>query len=114
MFKLDQASEKSILNMLLDNKLINKEQINRINSVSLEGGKSKIETVLELDFTSENKILEVLSKSYSLPIVELKNYLLDEKEIVFDKTYTNKEIKLHRKDEKPKILRIYYPKHCLS
>ena len=79
MFKLDQASEKSILNMLLDNKLINKEQINRISTVSSEGGKSKIETALELEFTTENKILEVLSKSYSLPIVELKNYSLDEK-----------------------------------
>ena len=79
MFKLDQASEKSILNMLLDNKLINKEQIDRINTVSSEGGKSKIETALELEFTTEDKILEVLSKSYSLPIVELKNYSLDDK-----------------------------------
>tara|TARA_B100001996_G_scaffold346585_1_gene303616 strand:+ start:4931 stop:6514 length:1584 start_codon:yes stop_codon:yes gene_type:complete len=55
---------------------------------------------------------ELMKKNIILLISE-NNYFLDGKEIVFDKTYTNKEIKLHGKDEKPKILRIYYPKHCL-
>ena len=77
--KLDDASEQSILNMLLEKAIINSEHIKKINSTSLEIGKSKLETAFELNITDENKILKILSDNYSLPIIDLANYKIDEK-----------------------------------
>ena len=77
--RLDEASEQSILNMLLEKAIINSEHINKINSTSIEIGKSKLETAFELNITDENKILKILSDNYSLPIIDLANYKIDEK-----------------------------------
>ena len=77
--KLDEASEQSILNMLLEESIISAEQINKINATSTEIGKSKLETAFELNITDENKILKILSDNYSLPIIDLANYKIDEK-----------------------------------
>ena len=76
---LDTTSEQNILNMLIENKIINAEQMKQIESVSKEVGKTKLETALDRELTNENEIRKTLSESYSLPIVELKKYTLDDK-----------------------------------
>ena len=76
---LDTTSEQNILNMLVENKIINAEQMKQIESVSKEVGKTKLETALDRELTNENEIRKTLSESYSLPIVELKKYTLDDK-----------------------------------
>jgi len=77
--KLDSKSEQSILNMLLDNEVINSSQLSKINSTSSEVGKTKIETAIELNLTSEEKISRLLANSYSLEIVDLNQKKIDEK-----------------------------------
>ena len=79
MLRLDDTSEQNILNMLMENKIINAEQMKQIQSVSKEVGKTKLETALDRELTNENEIRKTLSESYSLPIVELKKYKLDDK-----------------------------------
>ena len=79
MLRLDDTSEQNILNMLMENKIINAEQMKQIWSVSKEVGKTKLETALDRELTNENEIRKTLSESYSLPIVELKKYKLDDK-----------------------------------
>ena len=79
MLRLDDTSEKNILNMLMDHKMINSEQMKRITNTSEEIGKTKLETAIELELANEDEIVKILSDSYSLPRVELKNYKLDNK-----------------------------------
>ena len=73
---LDASSEQNILNMLMDQSAISTNQMNKIKSMSKEIGKSKLETAFELNLTNENKILSLLSKAYSLDVVDLKSMLL--------------------------------------
>jgi type IV pilus assembly protein PilB len=77
--KLDSTSEQNILNMLMEGSIISSEQISKINSTSSEIGKSKLETAFELNFADEDKILKLLSSSYSLPIIDLKKTVIDPK-----------------------------------
>ena len=79
MLRLDDTSEKNILNMLMDHKMINSEQMKRITNTSKEIGKTKLETAIELELANEDEIVKILSNTYSLPRVELKNYKLDNK-----------------------------------
>src|SRR5210317_369420 len=74
MHRLDQKSEQNIINMLLDQQQLNNEQVNQINTISNEAGKSKLDIAFQLNFTSEEKILNLLSNTYSLPIVKLEEY----------------------------------------
>ena len=76
--RLDDTSEQNILNMLIDHALIDSKQLRQIQAMSKEVGKSKLETAFELNITDEKKILKLLSSSYSLPIVDLKPYKLNE------------------------------------
>jgi type IV pilus assembly protein PilB len=77
--KLDSTSEQNILNMLMEGSIISSEQISKINLTSKEIGKSKLETAFELNFADEDKILKLLSSSYSLPIIDLKKTVIDPK-----------------------------------
>ena len=79
MLRLDNTSEQNILNMLMDHSLISSEQMQQITTMSKEVGKSKLETAFELNLATEKKILKLLSTTYSLPIVDLKPYKVDEK-----------------------------------
>ena len=74
MHRLDQKSEQNIINMLLDQQQLNTEQVNQINTISSEAGKTKLEIAFQLNFTNEEKILNLLSNTYSLPIVKLDEY----------------------------------------
>ena len=74
MHRLDQKSEQNIINMLLDQQQLNTEQVNQINTISNEAGKSKLDIAFQLNFTNEEKILNLLSNTYSLPIVKLDEY----------------------------------------
>ena len=76
---LDASSEQNILNMLMDQSAINTDQMNKIKSMSKEVGKSKLETAFELNLTNENKILSLLSKAYSLDVVDLKKHVVTDK-----------------------------------
>ena len=77
--QLDTTSEQNILNMLMDQSVISTEQMAKIKSMSKEIGKSRLETAFELNLTDEKKIIEILSKSYSLDIVDLKKYKISDK-----------------------------------
>ena len=79
MLKLNDTSEQSILNMLVEHKSITSQQLKQIETLSNEGGKTKLETSFELNITSPNKILTVLADSYSLPKVELKKIVITDK-----------------------------------
>jgi len=74
MIKLDQKSEQNIINMLLDQQHINSDQVRQINNISSEAGKSKLDVAFQLNITNEEKILNLLSNTYSLPIVDLNEY----------------------------------------
>ncbi len=76
---LDPQSEQSILNMLLDHSALNDSSVSKIVNTSKEIGKTKIETAIELKLTDEQKILKILSSSYSLDIVDLNEKKIDEK-----------------------------------
>ena len=75
--RLNEQSEQNILNMLLDHEAINSSQLSKINSTSGEIGKSKLETAFELNLTNEHKIVSLLSSTYSLDIVDLKEKKID-------------------------------------
>ena len=45
----------------------------------MEIGKSKLETAFELNLADEEKILNLLANSYSLPVIDLKKYKVDDK-----------------------------------
>ena len=79
MLKLNDTSEQSILNMLVEHKSISSQQLKQIETLSNEGGKTKLETSFELNITSPDKILSVLADSYSLPKVELKKIVITDK-----------------------------------
>jgi type IV pilus assembly protein PilB len=51
----------------------------KINNTSVEIGKTKLETAFELNLADEDKILQVLSANYSLPIIDLKKTVIDPK-----------------------------------
>jgi len=94
MSQLDHTSEQNILNMLLENKIINSDQLKQITSLSKETGKTPLETVLDRELTSEDIIRKTLSDSYSLPIVDLKKYKISDKlkKIIPLKLYERKYI----------------------
>jgi len=77
--QLDTTSEQNILNMLMDQSVISIDQMTKIKSMSKEIGKSRLETAFELNLTNEKKIIEILSKSYSLDTVDLKKYKINDK-----------------------------------
>ena len=77
--QLDTTSEQNILNMLMDQSVISTEQMTKIKTMSEEIGKSRLETAFELNLTDEKKIIEILSKSYSLDTVDLKKYKINDK-----------------------------------
>ena len=77
--QLDTTSEQNILNMLMDQSAISIDQMSKIKSMSKEIGKSRLETAFELNLTDEKKIIEILSKSYSLDTVDLKKYKINDK-----------------------------------
>ena len=69
MIRLDTTSEQSILNMLREHNALNGQQIKQIESLSKESGKSQIETAFELNITNDTKVAELLSESFSIPLI---------------------------------------------
>ena len=76
MIRLDDSSELNILNMLVDHKALTSQQFKQIQTLSEEGGKSKLTTAFELNLTNPATILKILSESYSLPTIELKKIVI--------------------------------------
>ena len=77
--KLNLSSEQNILNMLMEGSVISAEQMTKINNTSPEIGKTKLETAFELNMVDEDKILKILSTTYSLPVVNLSKKVIDPK-----------------------------------
>ena len=77
MIRLDTTSEQSILNMLREHNALNGQQIKQIESLSKESGKSQIETAFELNITNDTKVAELLSESFSIPLVKLDDVKVD-------------------------------------
>ena len=73
MFKsnLDRTSEQNILNMLCDSSIITNDQIIKIKKGSPEIGKTELETAFEFKFVDEEKILNALSTTYHLEVIDL-------------------------------------------
>ena len=76
---LDPASEQNILNMLMEQSVISIDQLNKIKNMSIEIGKTKLETAFELNLANEKEILSILSKTYSIDSVDLKKYKVNDK-----------------------------------
>jgi type IV pilus assembly protein PilB len=76
---LDPASEQNILNMLIEQSVISIDQLNKIKNMSKEIGKTRLETAFELNLANEEKIISILSKSYSIDTVDLKKYKVNDK-----------------------------------
>ena len=77
--QLDPASEQNILNMLMEQSVISIDQLNKIKNMSKEIGKTRLETAFELNLADEEKIISILSKSYSIDTVDLKKYKVNDK-----------------------------------
>ena len=56
---------------------------------------------------------ELLNENIILLINE-NNYFFDGSKLTLGNNYDKKEISLNRGNEKPEILRFYYPKSCLN
>ena len=78
MIKIDQSSEQNILNMLMEHSLVDFNQVKKITEISKESGKSRLEIAFDLNYADEAKVLKLLSVSYSLPIIDLKDHSLTE------------------------------------
>ena len=78
MIKIDQSSEQNILNMLMEHSLVDFNQVKKITQISKESGKSRLEIAFDLNYADEEKVLKLLSTSYSLPIINLKDHSLSE------------------------------------
>ena len=78
MIKIDQSSEQNILNMLMEHSLVDFNQVKKITEISKESGKSRLEIAFDLNYADEAKVLKLLSASYSLPIIDLKDHSLSE------------------------------------
>jgi len=64
--------------MLQEHAILNQETLQKVEKISNEIGKSKIETIYDLKISTEQEILKLVSSSYSLPIVSLSQYTLTE------------------------------------
>jgi type IV pilus assembly protein PilB len=78
MIKIDQSSEQNILNMLMEHSVVDYNQVKKVTEISRESGKTRLEIAFDLNLIDEAKILKLLSTSYSLPIVNLKDQSLSE------------------------------------
>ena len=77
MIRLDYTSEKSIINMLRDHNALSAQQIKQIETLSQESGKSQVETAFELNITNDTKVAQLLSDSFSIPLVNLNEIKLN-------------------------------------
>ena len=64
--------------MLMEHSVVDYNQVKKITEISKESGKTKLEIAFDLNFTDEGRILKLLSTSYSLPIVNLKDQNLSD------------------------------------
>ena len=78
MIRLDATSEQSIINMLRDHNDLSMQQIKQIETLSKESGKSQIETAFELNITNDTKVAQLLSDSFSIPLVNLNEIKLSD------------------------------------
>jgi len=78
MIKIDQSSEQNIINMLMEHSIVDFNQVKKITEISKETGKSRLEIAFDLNYADEAKVLKLLSTSYSLPIIDLKDHSLSE------------------------------------
>ena len=64
--------------MLRDHDALSSQQIKQIETLSQESGKSQIETAFELNITNDTKVAQLLSDSFSIPLVNLNEIKLSD------------------------------------
>ena len=64
--------------MLRDHNALSVQQIKQIETLSQESGKSQIETAFELNITNDTKVAQLLSDSFSIPLVNLNEIKLSD------------------------------------
>ena len=64
--------------MLKDHDALSTQQIKQIETLSQESGKSQIETAFELNITNDTKVAQLLSDSFSIPLVNLNEIKLND------------------------------------
>ncbi len=64
--------------MLRDHNALSGQQIKQIETLSKESGKSQIETAFELNITNDTKVAQLLSESFSIPLVQLSEIKLND------------------------------------
>ena len=91
--KLDNTSEQSIISMLREHDALDEDQVTKIRNTSSEIGKTKLETAFELNLTDEDKILKILSNTYSLEVANLKKAVVtDNVKNAFDKKFIEQNL----------------------
>ena len=63
MLNISRESEVNIVNTLIDHDVISGTDLIKIKKASIDGEKSQIETIFELELASEQQILDILINS---------------------------------------------------
>ena len=91
--RLDNTSEQSILNMLVENKIINTEQMKQIQSVSKEVGKTKMPVLLKRGMWANYK--ELLLAAEYIMAQGNREVILCERGVRTFETYTRNTLDIN-------------------
>ena len=112
---LDNCSIQYAENLTFDNYFANSINLNRVRLLPYVKSNAKnqsIDTLFNKNFVQ--RINELISKENIIILIAEDNYSYDSGSIIFSKEYTYKKIKLNDINQKPNILKFYYPTKCYS
>ncbi len=90
MINISRESEINLINILIDQDIISGKDLAEIKKISVDGEKSQLDAVFELNLTDEEKILDLLVKDQSLDVIDLsKVEVTDELKGVLPSNYIN-------------------------
>ena len=69
--------EEAIINILLNERIINEEQLDKAKTEKEESGKSLARILIDQGFVDEETLMSVFAKKRGMPFVELSNYPVD-------------------------------------
>ncbi len=78
---MTNSSEKTLANILIENKLISMEDIARAQAKAQSARETLTSYLVRQGFVSENEIIKVLSRKLNLEIVDLNKFIIDQKVI---------------------------------
>lgn len=77
MKNINKLRERSLLQILFDEKKITNEQIELVNEEINTSGETILETLLNCDYISEREVAKSIVKHYHLPFIYLEDYSPD-------------------------------------